>query len=137
MDIYLASDAGTPLTERIGLALLEDPTLEQLFVDLLNHPDLTRILKRRALALLQAHDFSLAADVFLLGVVEGRPLDQQLTAVKALLGTESTRTALRGVFADVSQAPALNALVVDALVHMLQNLRHNRELARELASIAA
>jgi hypothetical protein len=135
LNTYLAGDAGTRLAEQIGMAIVEDPALEQLLVDLLEHPQLTRVLKGRALALLGAREFALAADECLLGVFEGRSMQQQLAALQALLAAAATQSALVGIFDDVARAPAINALIVDALVEMLRNLSNNRKLARQLSSI--
>ncbi len=132
---YFDSEAGTRLVQGVGSALVEDSALEQMLVDLLDHPDLTRVLRKHALALLRDPGFIRAADAALLSVFRGRPLEEQRSRLRALLITQSVQDAVAGVFADAAREPRLNAVMVGGLLQMVENLRVNVSLARELGSI--
>lgn len=132
---YLEAESAKPLIQALGSSLIEDPLLEQLVVDIVDHPVLFRILKRRLMALLQAPDFLSAADRCLLSLFEGRPLQEQLNALRGLLLSESAIGTMEGIFTDASDEPTLNSLVSDALVQLVGNLRENKELAKKLALV--
>ncbi len=132
---YIESDRAKPLIQALGGALIEDPLLEQLLIDLIDHPVLFRILKGRLLVLIQSPDFLNAADRCLLSLLEGRPFLEQLDALRALIQSEALTAAMGGLFVDASREPALNALISATLVQLVENLRANEDLAKQLTIV--
>lgn len=128
----MGSERGARLGERIALALVEDPALEEMLAQLLSAPDFFAIVRGQLLGLLRSREFARAADACLLEVLEGREFERQLLALERLLHTLAVQQAVQNTFVLMERSRQVDAILLSGITRMLDNLRRNQQLARDL-----
>jgi hypothetical protein len=128
----MGSERGARLGERIALALVEDPALEEMLAQLLSAADFFAIVRGQLLGLLRSREFARAADACLLEVLEGREFERQLLALERLLHTLAVQQAVQNTFVLLERSRQVDAILLSGITRMLDNLRRNQQLARDL-----
>lgn len=134
LDAYLVSDEGAGVARRIGLAIVDDPALEQMLVDLLGHASVMDVVAAQLLAVLDDPEVAEAADELMYLCFSGEPLAKQVLALRRTLETDAVQKAFADVFLEAARRPEIHDSFISAFLQVVEHLENDEKLVAELSA---
>jgi len=132
LDAYLVGDEGAAVARRMGLAIVEDPALEQMLVDVLAHPAVLEVIAAQLLVVLDDPGVGEAADELMYQMFAGEPLADQVAALRRTLETPAFQKAFAALFSEAAKRPEIHDVFIAAFIDIVDHLENDEKLVAEL-----